>query len=747
MLDTEQFVIHKSKFVDYSPANIAALSFSHRSNAEKLTPSALRLAIGRSNGNIEIWNPRNNWFNEMTIQGGKDRSIEGLCWCNMPGEPLRLFSIGGSTVVTEWDLATGLPFKNFDCNAGVIWSLAINESQTQLSVGCDNGAVVIIDITGGRGVMEFDYILVRQEARILTLAWKNDDYVIGGCSDGRIRIWNTQKEDENKGRLLHTMRVDKSKKESTLVWCVLFLPHTNQIVSGDSTGSIIFWDFHYATLSQSFKSHEADVLCLTTNWNGTHVFSAGVDRKIYQFGRSSNNSQTNNSTKWVPLSNRLFHGNDVRAMTSFQSKGADLLVSGGIEKNLVISSLSNMSDGNYQKIPLLVPFGKNIISNKEQRLVVMWQESTVKVWVLGDDLHSPKNYKLVCKMTLADEQHITTCAMSPDGQVLVVCRPNTTKLFHLQSMDGKLKVTKLENEMLLKTGIKLAKFVDNSKIIFCTVDDEIMKMDLEAEDDEDATEIELPTFTATKGSYKVPYFNKINHLDVFGDHAVITRGCGSVDLINLATEESKTILRLMNFISSISFIESRNTIVAITVDNKIYEMSINSDSDDENSTLTAWSKNNTQNLPHQIQSLKEKCLGIFSSPDVQDKIWLWGTTWLCRIDLSMDFPINKRNKTKKRSRDTLTVTDESTYANDDSDEDDDEDMNVTESLELTLADSNKLTPVHRAKKEKDLFFFTTKYKSVLHMDLLSNNELIVVERPQAMLGDKQAGFALPKFIF
>ena len=93
-------IVHRCRFVDFTPATITSLAFSHKSNINKLTPSDLRLAIGRSNGNIEIWNPRNNWFQEMVIEGGKDRSIEGLCWSNVNGESLRLFSIGGSTVVT-----------------------------------------------------------------------------------------------------------------------------------------------------------------------------------------------------------------------------------------------------------------------------------------------------------------------------------------------------------------------------------------------------------------------------------------------------------------------------------------------------------------------------------------------------------------------------------------------------------------------------------------------------------------------
>lgn len=498
-----QLLVHRARFVDYNGSNITALAFSHASKLEKRTPSDLRLALGRSNGDIEIWNPRSGWCQETLIQGGTGRTIEGLVWSNNPGEPLRLFSIGGSTVVTEWDLKTRLPLKNHDCNAGVIWSVAINASQNKLAVGCDNGCVVIIDISGGTGVMEHESVLQRQDSRVLSVTWKGDENVIGGCADGRIRVWSALKNEELRGRILQTMKVDKSKKESTLVWCVIYLPKLNQIVSGDSTGSVKFWDFQYFTLTQSFRTHDADVLCLTADETNNKVFSAGVDRKIFQFTLAANNSGKK-AAKWIVASNRLLHSNDVRTMASYQSKGADFLVSGGLEKNLVVSSLNAFSDGSYRKLPFIMPFHKNVLVNKEKRLCVMWQRNIVKIWAIGNEIDNINNYQLVCKLSLKDEQNISTCAMSPDGQVLVVGRTNTTKLFHLFPKNGKLKVTKLDNAFLLKTGSKFVKFADNSRIIMVSPRDEIFLLDLEDEDaDEKPIEFELPELQDSNTSTKL----------------------------------------------------------------------------------------------------------------------------------------------------------------------------------------------------------------------------------------------------
>lgn len=727
--------VHRCRFIDYTPGNITALSFSHTSTT-KLTPSDLRLALGRSNGDIEIWNPRDNWCQELVVQGGKDRSIEGLVWCNIPGEPLRLFSIGGSTVVTEWDLTTGLPLKNYDCNSGVIWSLAINGSQDKLAVGCDNGSVVIIDISGGKGVLEHEVILTRQESRVLTLTWNKDDFVIGGCADGRIRVWCTRKDDENRGRLVHTMKVDKSKKESTLVWCVLYLPETNQIVSGDSTGSIKFWDFHYATLIQSFKAHEADVLCLSTDINNGSVFSAGVDRKIFQFS----NVQTGKTKKWVNTSNRLFHSNDIRTIASYQSKGADFLVSGGVEKTLVISSLTSFSDGNYKKLPLVVPFKKNVLVNKEQRLVLMWQESTVKIWVIGTETDNEKNYRLVCKLTLKDEQNISSCALSPDGQVLIVGRPSTTKVFHLQPMDTRMKVTKLDNEFLLKTGCKYVKFTSESAIVMVSSNDNVFSLDLEADDDEKPDEFELPDIQQTKTSVKLPYINMVNHLEVRDHYAVVGRACGAVDLLDLNNHTTKPLIRLMNYITAINFTE-RATVVLVTAENKVYEFNLEGEED----LLTSWCKKNSESLPVQFQNLKDKCLGIFSDESNKDKVWFWGSTWLANFDMSLDLPISKRKKPKKHSRNGLTITDESNFINDGDEEEEEEDLDVPdEFLIKTLLE--RPSEDARVKKDGKPFFFTDKYRPILLADKISENELVIVERP-AFLVSSQPAFNLPKLRF
>lgn len=56
--------IHRCRFVDYNPHAITALAFTQNSSV-KNNASNVRLAVGRSNGSIELWNPRYSWIHEL----------------------------------------------------------------------------------------------------------------------------------------------------------------------------------------------------------------------------------------------------------------------------------------------------------------------------------------------------------------------------------------------------------------------------------------------------------------------------------------------------------------------------------------------------------------------------------------------------------------------------------------------------------------------------------------------------------
>lgn len=743
--------IHRCRFVDYTPHTITATAFSHDSGLLQGASSELRLAVGRSNGDIEIWNPQYAWKHELTLPGSKGRSIEGLVWAVQPNETPRLFSVGGSTYITEWDLKSGRPLANYDCNSGIIWSIDINKDNTKLAIGCDDGSVVIVDITGGPGLLEHDMICQRQSLRVLSIKWVNNEQLVGGCADARIRRWSAS--GDTRGRITGTARVDKSKTESTLVWSVLVLPDKGQVVSGDSTGSVKFWDLENFTLLQSFKVHDADVLCLTKDSQQEKIFSAGVDRKIHQFTLLS----TSKNTRWVHSFNRLLHSNDVRTMSTFECKGYSFLVSGGVERAIVIQKLDQFQDGKYRKL-LINQQQPNVVINKENNLIALFQDQQVKIWSLLDEKH-----KLMAKLTLADDENITSIDFNEDGSLLAVATLNSVKVFELISSNGKIKVQKLRDSEFASMidGAKRVKLYGGHKLLVLTAEDELYKFVVDIDTQKIDLEGEIETVATVKSaSTRVQHFHSINRwaISSTNEYLVLSRFDGSVEVYPLAegSENDGYLLTRLSVTPNLLEFSSESKVVVVTDENKLYEFFTKRDSN--NNLLTVWSKRNSEFPPKQFLLAENRPQGIFVK---DNRCWIFGSTWVAFFDLTLNIPMNKLNQTvssKKRNRDGLSIG--NTINEDDQVVDGSNDVydsNNVELLELSLKQRqiDKLRNKSRnedaededsSSKDKVPFWFTSKYRPIVRVGDFGDDSILIIERPQLMLPSTPA-FNLPKLNF
>jgi U3 small nucleolar RNA-associated protein 4 len=302
------------------------------------------VAIGRINGSIEIWNPLGGkWHHEMTLQGGKDRSVEGLAWiqdydANGNGQ-LRLLSIGFTATVTEWDLATARPAKHLHCNGGVIWSISAQPRRSasevpeeerdddealsqKVVVGTEDGTLQLLSTAGGKGQLTFVKNLARAgtaKSRVLSLVWKDRDTVVAGMADSQIRVW-----DVRSGRSIGRMSVNRERRKEVLVWAVK-VTKNGEIVSGDSRGEVTFWDGSNYTMKQRMKAHEADCLTLEVGGpNGESVISGGADMRTVLYKHAGK------GRGWSEVARRRFHKHDVRAMAAYESGAFSVVVSGGM---------------------------------------------------------------------------------------------------------------------------------------------------------------------------------------------------------------------------------------------------------------------------------------------------------------------------------------------------------------------------------------------------------------------------------
>lgn len=337
--------IHRCRFVPYPPSTINALAFSHSHIADDQKTAPPRLAVGRANGDIEIWNPLNgSWLQETIIRGGQDRSIDGLVWTQNPNEEVhgstiigksRLFSVGYTTTVTEWDLEKGKPLRQANGNHGDIWCLAAQPALPATEVkeggpwpgqhlitGCTDGALVLYSTRDED--LQLQRVMIRpssKKAKIISVTFQNRNIVVAGCSDSTIRIY-----DIRNNTMLRSMTLGVGPTggpKEIIIWSVKALPD-GTIVSGDSTGELRIWDGKTYTFMQRVKSHRQDILSLATSSDGSSIVTGGMDRRTVVYKKIGKGRM-----RWAEVSHRRYHKHDVKTMASFESRGMSCVVSGG----------------------------------------------------------------------------------------------------------------------------------------------------------------------------------------------------------------------------------------------------------------------------------------------------------------------------------------------------------------------------------------------------------------------------------
>lgn len=342
--------VHRCRFVPYPPSTINSVAFSHSHITKDQKTAPPRLAVGRANGDIELWNPLNgSWLQETVIRGGVDRSIDGLVWIQDPNEQdadgrtiigkSRLFSIGYTTTVTEWDLENGRPLRQASGNHGEIWCLAAQPALTRaqqeangltsgqwegqnLITGCTDGALVLYSTQDDD--LQLQRVLVRpsvKKAKIISVTFQDRNIVVVGCTDSAIRVY-----DIRSGANLRTMSFGAGPKggpKEIIVWSVKVLPNGN-IVSGDSTGELRIWDGKTYTLMQRVKGHRQDILSLAASFDGTTIVSGGMDRRTVVYKRVDKKKG-----RWAEIGHRRYHTHDVKTMATLEYKGMSVVVSGG----------------------------------------------------------------------------------------------------------------------------------------------------------------------------------------------------------------------------------------------------------------------------------------------------------------------------------------------------------------------------------------------------------------------------------
>ncbi|KAL0475245.1 WD40-repeat-containing domain protein [Neurospora intermedia] len=464
--------IHRCRFVPYPASAINAVAFSHsalppvpagKKNLQKNIQ--VRLAVGRANGDIEIWNPLNgSWHQELLIPGGNDRSIDGLVWVTDPDEEMadgkiihgksRLFSVGYTNTITEWDLEKARAKKHASGQHGEIWCLGVQPPSSDLHAprklvaGTVDGNLVMYSIEDGD--LKFQKSLIRapsKKVKMVSICFQSRNVVIVGCSNSTICAY-----DIRNGSLLQQMTLGSdhsSASKNIIVWSLKCLPN-GDIVSGDSTGQVCIWDGKTYTQAQRIQSHTQDLLCLAVSADGRRIVSGGMDRRTALY-----EPVAGQPGRWSKAFHRRYHGHDVKTMASFEGKGMSVVVSGGPDASPVVMPLRAAGKEFHRTLPHL-PQTVNVKSASKARFVVSWWDNEVRIWHLSSpsrdllngavattDLR--KTRKLIAQIYVKGDHNITSAAISEDGTFLVASTATDIKAFQLDISDSQqLKIKKVE---------------------------------------------------------------------------------------------------------------------------------------------------------------------------------------------------------------------------------------------------------------------------------------------------------------
>ncbi|KAF2160424.1 hypothetical protein M409DRAFT_29047 [Zasmidium cellare ATCC 36951] len=488
--------VHRSRFVPYPSSAITAVAFSRSSN-DGLQPGqpqpALKLAIGRSNGQIEIWNPQGGKWCQETIFPGGHKSIDGLVWTREADEKdaegqivlgqHRLFSIASSPDVTEWDLERGEVKRKSTGNFSEVWCFAAQPraskegASQEIVAGCGNGAIVLL--TTEDSDLQFKKFVARvsgKKAQCMSITYQTPTRVVAGFGDSSIRVFDTRN-----GSVVRSMSVGAGvpgAPKNSIVWQVKCLPN-GDIVSGDSNGEIVFWDARSCSLSQRIKGHDSECLDLIASADGKTIISGSLDGRLAVFRQSMN---MGGRMRWAKSHHRRTHEGEIKSMSAFDSDGLSVVVSGGPDLVPVVTPLRENGKENYKTLPEL-PQQPHLVSARHARLLVSWYENTISVWRIArkpavDPAQEPlQSRKLVAKIVLHGQSTIRSVSMSEDGRVLAASTDAETKVFQLRRRSDveALGVRKLDiPSTLASSGARLVGFSPDGKwLTLVTLDNEV----------------------------------------------------------------------------------------------------------------------------------------------------------------------------------------------------------------------------------------------------------------------------------
>ncbi|CAJ0918600.1 unnamed protein product, partial [Mesorhabditis belari] len=266
------------------------------------------------------------------------------------------------------------------------------------------------------------------------------------------------------GQTLFELQVERADRQlPTIVWSVALVETKSGIsaITGDSRGTLSFFDAKSGALQKTIHSHQADILIVrqafSKNLKNAQIMAAGVDPRIVVV-------ENKTGSNWETVSMITGAQSDLRALAFYNER----LFAGGADSSLYeVPKFYERRRMVLQDLP--IDYSTSILTGG--RFSVVRGSNHLDMWTSGvtteqEDadgaLQLKQQPKLLARIYTQGTQIVTACALSENGKILCVSTCESTSAYELK-LSKMVPVRRLPFRGVPSTAIGIL----DKKILLC----------------------------------------------------------------------------------------------------------------------------------------------------------------------------------------------------------------------------------------------------------------------------------------